>query len=115
MQAVRVYETEPCVRTFRQDLELHLLTGYVFSTPEYFIMGRPVNRYAAHSLIIDPLVCFPKEEWNCWHIYVMSGNIALCWDREPLKLPFVSWEKRNKLKIYPMNAIRTRINRHELN
>ena len=111
LKAAQVYRTEPCVRTFKEDLEIHLLTGFVYSTPDYFIMGRPVDRYGDPALIVDPTYPFPRDQWNCWHIYLMAGDVTKCWEREPIVFPWVSWEKRNKLKFYPMMSIRSRIER----
>jgi hypothetical protein len=111
LKFAEVYKREECARTFKDDLEIHLLTGFVYSTPDYFIMGRPVDRFGDPEKIIDPTYPFPREQWNCWHIYGMAGDIKLCWSREPIVFPWVSWEKRNRLKFYPMATIRARIER----
>ena len=55
-EARAVYDREPCRRTFNEDLELHLMNGLVFSTPEFFLMGRAVPRGACHADIINPAV-----------------------------------------------------------
>lgn len=103
--AMQVYKTEPCARTFQEDMELHLISGYVVSTPDYFVMARPVNKDADPARIVDPNVMFNKEEWDCWHIYLYAGDIVKAWDKDTLHLPFVSFERKNRLRIYPMERI----------
>jgi hypothetical protein len=56
-QAAAVYEREHCPRTLREDLELHLLNGYVFSTPTCFLMGRPVVREGCPVHAVSAGVC----------------------------------------------------------
>lgn len=105
-QARAVYEQEPCARTFRYDLELHFLHGFVFCTPSYFIMGRPVDRYADHRLIIDPAFTFDSHEVNTWHIYLMAGNPSAAWSIMPYPLGWFSFERRNELRFYEAERIR---------
>lgn len=64
-QAAAVYLSEPCARTFREDLELHLLNGVVYSTPTAFIMARYVARDWPALSVVDPdqtdAKCTPKD------------------------------------------------------
>lgn len=108
-QARRVYDLEPCARRFVDDLELHLLRGFVVSTPEYFIMGRPVPRMANPALILNPAVDFDLVDCDCWHIYLAAGRLDSFWLYYPIDLPWVSWERRNRLRFHRMERIRTRI------
>ncbi len=112
LEAAKVYEREPCARTFQEDLEMHLLVGFVLSTPTHFIMARPVDRYAAHEDIISPSIPFRPEACNCWHIYLAAGDMRQFWDFYPVRYPWVSWEKRNRLRFYPMDAIRNALDPH---
>jgi hypothetical protein len=109
MKAAQVYKRESCRRSFQEDLELHLLTGFVVSTPVFFIMGRPVDRLADPELIIDPAYPFPSEEWNAWMIYLASGDMTHCWNYYPFPFDWVGWEKRNVLRFHSMQTIRTKI------
>ena len=106
LHAMSVYKMEECYRTFQEDLELHLATGFVHSTPEYFIMGRPVRSDAPEIEIMD--AALPFQEPDCWHIHLAAGNIKLFWKHEDgLRLPFVTWERRNVLKgPYKMETVR---------
>lgn len=105
-QAAKVYETEPCARTFKEDLEAHLLNGFVFSRPDFFIMGRPVIKAASYEEITDPWHKFPSAECDCWHIHLMAGNCARAWVIMPWELPWFAWERKNELRFYPVSAIR---------
>ena len=106
-RAIEVYEKEHCSRTFVEDLESYLLHGYVFSTPGYFVMGRAVSVYADPSEIIDPDHVFPVDEHSCWHVALAAGvtPFASFLSLIPYQLPYVSWEKRNKLRIYRMDRV----------
>jgi hypothetical protein len=101
-KAARVYETEPCRRTFAEDLHLHYLYGFVFSTPEFFCMGRPVMRDAKESDIVDPGVIFDEDKADCWHIYLYAGDISKAISIMPWPLEWISLERKNELKIYPL-------------
>jgi hypothetical protein len=109
LEAAGVYQREPCRRTFQQDLDIHLTTGYVVSTPEYFIMARPVNSGAPQEDVVNPMHIFDNSECDCWHIYLMAGDMKKCWDKCPddLKdLPLVSFERSNVLKFLPMDRVK---------
>lgn len=108
-KAALVYKRELCGRTFEQDLQIHLVNGFVVATPDYFIMGRPVCSQAPHYEIVDCTFPFPPEEQDCWHIHCMAGDLRKCWDFYPFQLPFVSWEKRNRLRFYRMEQIKQMI------
>ena len=103
--AAKVYEGEKCARTFREDLEAHLLNGFVFSRPDFFIMGRPVIKAADPALIVDPWHKFPSAECDCWHIYLFSGNMVRAWAIMPWPLPWFCWERKNELRFYSVEAI----------
>jgi len=102
-RAAAVYDREPCARTFREDLEAHLLHGFVFSTPSYFIMGRPVDGNSTQKLICNPWVSFPSPD--CWHVYLYSGHLSDAFANIPYILPFVSFERNNILTKHPLANI----------
>lgn len=105
-QARAVYQREHCPRTFDQDLELHLRNGFVFSTPDFFIMGRHVFSKAPVSLIVDPANHFHRDVCDCWHIYLFAGNIAKAFAIEPWPLSLFSMERKNELRFVPADSIR---------
>ncbi len=104
-QALAVYEREPCARTFREDLDWHLLNGFVFSRPDFFVMGRPVIASADPALIVGQHR-FPSGLCDCWHVYLMAGNVARAWAMLPWELPLVSFERCNVLRFHRLAAMR---------
>lgn len=104
-QALAVYSREPCARTFSEDLEAHLRHGLVISTPEYFLMARKVIVASLESDIINPHVQFDPLLSNCWHLYLFAGDVAKAFAAADVQLPWVSFERRNKLRLYPWHVI----------
>jgi hypothetical protein len=104
-EAKRVYELEPCARTFTEDLEAHFQRGFVFSRPDYFVIGRPVISTAPQSQIVNPWHKFPSGECDCWHCYLMAGNIAKAFEIVPWPLPLLSYERRNVLRFVMLDRI----------
>lgn len=102
-RARRVYQLEPCARTFTQDLVLHLANGYVYSDPDAFIMGRPVDRFADPAEIVNPEVVF--KEANAWLVYLAAGHLQDLYRFLPYHLDYVGWERDNKLRFYPFDQI----------
>lgn len=105
-QAKSVYQREPCVRTFEQDLALHMEFGYVYSTPRYFVMFRPVDRKAPQGLILDPSYTFPNVDCDCWHVYLAAGDLGAAWEVLPWKLEWMSFERKNILRFVKADRIR---------
>ena len=102
-QAREVYLREPCARTFEEDLILHLRFGYVISTPEVFLMFRPVRRMADHDKIVNPMFRFMRP--NCWHVYLAAGDPTQFYKHFPFPLEWVSGERENKLRVYRFQKI----------
>ena len=99
-QAASVYQSEPCVRSFKEDLEAHLIHGYVFSTPAAFVMGRPVQHDAPVELIINPWHVFPTEQCDCWLVYLAAGDISEIRKFQPYPQKYIAWERKNSLKVH---------------
>lgn len=97
-------------RSFTEDVEAHMLNGFVFSTPTFFIMGRGVNRMGEPALIVNPWHAFPRSGWDCWHVYLMAGDVGAAWAILPWPLPWLSWERQRgqelELCFYRADAIR---------
>ena len=100
-----VYDSEPCARTFAEDLDWHLVNGFVFSRPDFFVMGRPVVSTAEPALIVGQHR-FNSGACDCWHVYLMAGNITPAWAMLPWELPLLSFERGNELRIVPLASMR---------
>ena len=103
-KAAGVYKSEPCARTFREDLEAHLLCGYVYSSPGVFMMARPVVKEASEDLIVNPWHQFDKQQCNAWLVYLLAGDMKEAWDKRPFDLEFIGFERRNVLTFHPCEA-----------
>lgn len=108
-QAAAVYGREPCARTFIEDLDAHLVNGYVYSTPDFFAMGRPVCSLWPHKDIINPWITFPRESWDCWFVYLVAGDMLKAWSSFPFPLPKIGFEKRNRIRYYRFELLETHL------
>jgi hypothetical protein len=91
-QIAAQYEAHPQEHTFDFYVRWHLQHGFVFSTPDYFIMGRAVNRefVTNNGLTLDPQAA---EHCDTWYIHAMAGNMTRAWDILPCSLPWLAWER----------------------
>ena len=105
-EAALVYSREACLRSFRDDLHLHMMNGYVISRPDFFVMGRHVNSKADPRLIVDASYLFTPSECDCWHLHCMAGDIPALFSVLPFPLPLVSFERKNELRFYPLESFR---------
>jgi len=112
IQARRIYDREDTFRSFKDDLDLHLLNGYVISTPELFVMARPVPRIAARNAICDPAVTWPTYYCSCWHVHIYAGKLPLLFTLLPYELPYGSFQKRDRLRFYTLNQLKERFHRY---
>lgn len=93
-RAAAVYQREFCPRPFREDLEAHLLGGWVASTPDAFAMARPVPTTADFADLMNPWVIWPLVECDAWLIYLAAGDLGKLGQWLPAPLPFIGWERR---------------------
>ena len=106
--AASVYAHEPCARTFREDLEAHLLNGWVFSTPEFFVMGRLVHKDAHPLEIVNPWHMFPADQCNAWLVYLAAGDLSKMWPVMPAVKKWVGWERGNVLRWWRFESLEKR-------
>lgn len=91
--------------TFREELTAHLLHGFVLSTPEAFVMGRPIVKDAPHALQADPWHVFPPDECDCWLVWLAAGDLSAIWRLVPYPLPWLAWARRDgPLRFYLQNG-----------
>jgi len=108
-QAASVYGRELCARTFREDLEAHLLHGIVINTPKAFIMARYVCRDWPASAIVDPwqndLTCAPRD---CLHVYLAAGDLLEFFTFPHVETKWISFERKNILRFHPYETTKRR-------
>ncbi len=100
-----VYESEPCARSFEEDIALHFRYGYVFSQQDAFLMGRPVDKNASYEAITSPWVSFGSP--NAWLVWLAAGAKAfeIFLSHEPFQMPYIGWERDNRLRWYPRETL----------
>lgn len=95
-RASRVYDLEPCDRTFFEDLAIHRRYGVVIDTPKVFVMGRPVRKDAPISLVLDPTYRFSDPD--AWLVWLLAGDLQEALRLMPYPLPWLGWQRRNRLR-----------------
>jgi hypothetical protein len=111
-KAMEVYAREPCARPFAEDLEAHLLNGYVIATPNVFLMARPVPVTADSVDILNPHVTWPKHQCDAWHIWLAAGDMREFVKHLPWPTKWVCFERRNVLRWRRFAPLLRRIPRH---
>jgi hypothetical protein len=104
-RAAAVYGREDCARTFREDLEAHLLHGLVVSSSDLFLMARPVDHTAGYEAIANPWHNTWYNTPSAWHLYLFSGSLMSAFKCAPYPLEYVSFERTNDLRIYKYDVI----------
>lgn len=110
-QAAQVYQQEPCARPFVEDLEAHLFNGYVFNTPDLFVMGRAVDSSAERAVIVNPWHTFDAEQCDAWLVYLAAGDLRKLIELFPYPLPKIGFERINKMRFYRFREFTARIQR----
>ena len=95
-RATELYELYDTPRSFDEDLCAHISTGYVVSTPEYFLLGRAVDRFADPALIENPWHKFPREDHNTWLVYLFLGKRRNFLNFVPYSLKWLAWQRRGR-------------------
>ena len=78
---------------FKAYLDWHMKHGFVFSTPEFFAMGRPVMRYRPEAEITEPTFLFNPEDCDTWYIFALAGNMQKAWSIMPWPLEWIAFER----------------------
>lgn len=104
-RATAVYLAEPCLRAFRQDLNILMRRGYVYASPRAFCMARLVDSALPAAAITD--AAYPVHgRKDCLHIHLFAGSlmpVLRAWAREIRPAPkFISFERNNELVFYPL-------------
>ena len=98
-QAAALYEREPCARSFREDLEAHLVNGWVYASPTAFLMARPIPSGVTVAERCNPWNSWPFEDCDCVHLYACAGDMAEIWRQFPPewegRIKSVAFERRN--------------------
>jgi len=96
-------------RSFFEDFDLHLSdpSASLVSTPNSFVLCRPINLYQEYKLNKGP---FSTNHPDCLWIYVLTGSfkedLLRILAKENYKhLPYIGWERNNKPRYYSTKKI----------
>lgn len=90
------YEASEHEKPWKWWLEYHYERGFVFSTPDFFAMGRVTSKSPGMD--------------DCWYIFAFAGDMAKCWSILPWPLPWVAFERildgKRDLRFYRLEDLR---------
>ena len=105
------YIQHPQEETFEHYVDWHLKNAFLFSTPEFFIMGREVPKMVIELSGKVELRKFPHALWtpDTWYIHAMAGDMSKAWSILPWPLPWIAFERirggARELTILPFQKI----------
>lgn len=108
-KAAQQYQIMECDRTFLQDLESHMLHGYVLSNNRCFILCRYVSRNWNLDDMADP-DHNPPGNLDCIYMYLAVGDIKefFTFPHQPVK--WVAFSRRGKApRIYSYDTLKQKI------
>ena len=112
------YDSVSCGHAIWPLMEVCARRGVLFSSPEAFIMARPVNSTIPELDIINLKDLHPDyqnigltDAYDAWHVIYASGDLRHFFDKATHPLPFVLWQRNGvgKLKRYSFNKIKQKI------
>ena len=104
-QAMRAY-THPTGMTFDEMLAWTFNTGFVHSTPKFFVCGRPVFSGALHRQIADPATEFANEACDAWYVHLAAGDLAAAFGVLPWPLPLIGFDRQGEVRFYQLEQVR---------
>ena len=114
LDKVRALYSAQSPRTFEEDVAAHMAHGYVFSTPEYLLMARPVWSKAPQHVINDVWTTFPSHLWDAWYVYAfavaddrgLADVLTKLLRHIPFFLPLLAWERSGQpLEFFPTTKL----------
>ncbi|CAB4136244.1 hypothetical protein UFOVP296_36 [uncultured Caudovirales phage] len=90
----KLYESHEIDGSLTEDVRAHMETGCVFSGPDFFLVGRPVDSSASIELIGNPKHTFPQETCDAWYVWLGAGDAKSLMELAPYRLPLVGFARR---------------------
>ena len=82
----------------------------MFSTPELFMMGRPIVK-SDDGLMVE-LALDPSHEFigfDCWLVWLCAGNLLEALRLTPFRLPWIAFQRNNKLRFLRADKLYAKI------
>lgn len=80
------------------------------ATPRVFAMVRAVRADWPADRFSDPRET-AGEEGDCWHVWLLVGDLQEAFRHLPHPLPWMSWHRRGVLRIRPLAAVKSAVER----
>jgi len=84
-------------------VEAHFQHGYVFNTPELFILARRISTEWSEDCILDPWHTDP--EGDARHVRLYAGDTLAIPPLIPYFLPNVTFHRQGRFKIHNMEHL----------
>lgn len=102
IRAKKLYDQ--CGIEMNADIAAYMAHGYVFITPNSFLLGKAVD--STSNL-------HPKDQWdvknpNAWYVHMAVGGVKEFINKIPYPLPFVGWmrvAKNQSIRWYDFTRI----------
>lgn len=109
-RAMHDWALRPRDKTLAWYEAVHKSNGFLFATPEFYVMGRPVRKYAPLENILDVTYEFDPATCDCWFIFQLTGDVRKAWSILPYELPWMAWVRDNDphddLRFYETSRLR---------
>lgn len=86
----------PSANSFREDLEQHLVHGWVYSSPTAFGLARLVHSSWPEDALRDCRCHALREEADMWYFTRVAGDAAEVLSRLPFPMPQVGYYREKK-------------------
>ena len=107
-QMAEKYAVHPQERSFEWYVEWHARHGFVFATPDFFIMGRRAYKWSLENGGADAHL-YSAEVADTWYIHAMAGDMSRAWSVLPYPLPWLAWERlldgKRDLRFYEFDKV----------
>lgn len=96
---------------------LAAIGGYIFCTPECFIMGKAVDKDAPLELLLNVKHKFESDTQNAWLIWQAASrtqSLDSFFRFEPYRLPYIGWSRRGEsadVRFYQTERILNKISK----
>jgi len=81
-------------RSLEEDVGTFIRCHYLFATPHFVALGKPVKKGADKELIIQPGYVFPVSDADTWFLFAYAGRIMDLFAFIPFELRWLAWERR---------------------
>jgi hypothetical protein len=108
------HRRSPGSYTWDQMLGWHLNLGFVFSTPDFFIAGRPVPSTAPARDLYDYARDFRADSPDVWYVAIAAGDLCKAWGILPYHLPLIGFDREGEVRFFDLERVRrlTQSNQH---